>query len=76
MSSHVTVDRWQFTLTVNVPLPLPILTMGLALFIVWLETGAFLGRDRRRFPPLRKSAEERAAYHHAAHFASATRRRS
>jgi cytochrome d ubiquinol oxidase subunit I len=68
VSSHVTVDRWQFTLTVMFHYLFPILTMGLALFIVWLETVSFLGRDQRRFPPLRKSADERAAYHHAAHF--------
>jgi cytochrome d ubiquinol oxidase subunit I len=68
VSSHVTVDRWQFTLTVMFHYLFPILTMGLALFIVWLETVSFLGRDRRRFPAFRKSAEERAAHHHAAHF--------
>ena len=32
MSSHVTVDRWQFTLTVMVHYVFPIITMGLALF--------------------------------------------
>jgi cytochrome d ubiquinol oxidase subunit I len=68
VSSHVTVDRWQFTLTVMFHYLFPILTMGLALFIVWLETVSYLGRDERRFRPFRKSAEERAAYHHAAHF--------
>jgi cytochrome d ubiquinol oxidase subunit I len=68
VSSHVTVDRWQFTLTVMVHYVFPIITMGLALFIVWLETVAFLGGEGRRFPALRKTAEERAAHHHAAHF--------
>jgi cytochrome d ubiquinol oxidase subunit I len=68
VSSHVTVDRWQFTLTVMFHYLFPILTMGLAVFIVWLETVSFLGRDRRRFPPLRKSPEARTSYHNAAHF--------
>ncbi|MGZ4332230.1 MAG: cytochrome ubiquinol oxidase subunit I [Solirubrobacteraceae bacterium] len=68
MSSHVTVDRWQFTLTVMFHYLFPILTMGLALFIAWLETVAFFGREGRRLPLFRKSQEERAVYHHAAHF--------
>ena len=42
MSSHVTVDRWQFTLTVMFHYLFPILTMGLSLFIVWLESVAFM----------------------------------
>jgi cytochrome d ubiquinol oxidase subunit I len=68
VSSHVTVDRWQFTLTVMFHYLFPILTMGLALFIAWLETVSLFGRDGRRFPPLRKSAEARAIHHNAAHF--------
>src|SRR3954466_3204363 len=68
MSSHVTVDRWQFTLTVMFHYLFPILTMGLSLFIVWLESVAFFGRTRSRFPPFRKTDEERAAYHQVAHF--------
>jgi cytochrome d ubiquinol oxidase subunit I len=68
LSSHVTVDRWQFTLTVMFHYLFPILTMGLGLFIAWLETVSFFGRERRRFPLLRKTPDERAAYHHAAHF--------
>jgi hypothetical protein len=32
LASHVTVDRWQFTLTVMFHDLFPILTMGLALF--------------------------------------------
>ncbi|MCW3001487.1 MAG: cytochrome bd quinol oxidase subunit 1 apoprotein [Conexibacter sp.] len=68
MSSHVTVDRWQFTLTVMFHYLFPILTMGLAAFIVWLESVAFLGRDQRRIPALRKTPSERTAHHHAAHF--------
>jgi cytochrome bd ubiquinol oxidase subunit I len=68
LSSHVTVDRWQFTLTVMFHYLFPILTMGLAIFIVWLESVSFLGREQRRFPLLRKTPEERAAHHNAAHF--------
>src|ERR1700716_743000 len=68
MSSHVTVDRWQFTLTVMFHYLFPILTMGLALFIAWLETVSFFGDERRRFWPLRKTSEERASHHSAAHF--------
>jgi bd-type cytochrome oxidase subunit I len=47
MSSNVTVDRWQFTLTVTFHYLFPILTMRLALFIAWLETVSFFGRDGR-----------------------------
>ena len=68
MSSQVTVDRWQFTLTVMFHYLFPILTMGLALFIAWLETVSFFGRERRRFWLLRKTPQERAAHHAAAHF--------
>jgi cytochrome bd ubiquinol oxidase subunit I len=68
LASHVTVDRWQFTLTVMFHYLFPILTMGLALFIAWFETVAFFSRDDRRVRLLRKTPEEREAYHHAAHF--------
>jgi cytochrome d ubiquinol oxidase subunit I len=68
MSSHVTVDRWQFTLTVMFHYLFPIVTMGLALFIAWLETVSLFGGERRRLPPLRKTTQERAAHHDAAHF--------
>ena len=68
MSSHVTVDRWQFTLTVMFHYLFPILTMGLALFMLWLVTVSVFGREDRRFPPLRKSIEERETYDQAAHF--------
>src|SRR3954465_5398960 len=44
MSSHVLVDRLQFTLAVTFHYLFPILTMGLALFIAWLKTSAYLGR--------------------------------
>jgi cytochrome bd-type quinol oxidase subunit 1 len=43
----VTVDRLQFTLTVTFQLPVPDLTMGLALFVAWLKSVAFLGREDR-----------------------------
>jgi cytochrome d ubiquinol oxidase subunit I len=68
VSSHVTVDRWQFTLTVMFHYLFPILTMGLSLFIVWLEGVAFFGREHSRFRPFRKRLEECEAYHRAAHF--------
>jgi cytochrome d ubiquinol oxidase subunit I len=68
VSSHVTVDRWQFTLTVMFHYLFPILTMGLALFMLWLVTVSVFGGEGRRLPPLRKSLEEREAYDRAAHF--------
>jgi cytochrome d ubiquinol oxidase subunit I len=68
VSSHVTADRWQFTLTVMFHYLFPIMTMGLGLFIVWLESVAFLGRDGSRLRPFRKTEEERSAHHNAAHF--------
>jgi cytochrome bd ubiquinol oxidase subunit I len=68
VSSHVTVDRWQFTLTVTFHYLFPILTMGLALFIAWLKTVSYAGREGRDFSPLRKTQAERAAYDNAAHF--------
>jgi cytochrome d ubiquinol oxidase subunit I len=68
MSSHVTVDRLQFTLTVTFHYLFPIFTMGSALFIAWLKTVAHLGRERRRLPLLRKTDEQRAVYDGAAHF--------
>ena len=46
----------------------PILTMGLALFIAWLKTVSYLGRDDHRFPLLRKTHEEREDYESAARF--------
>jgi cytochrome bd ubiquinol oxidase subunit I len=46
VSSHVTVDRLQFTLTVTFHYLFPIGTMGLALFIAWLKSVAYLrGRE-------------------------------
>jgi cytochrome d ubiquinol oxidase subunit I len=68
VSSHVTVDRLQFTLTVTFHYLFPILTMGSALFIAWLKSVAYLGGERRRIPLLRKTPEERAVYDGAAHF--------
>jgi cytochrome d ubiquinol oxidase subunit I len=68
VSSHVLVDRLQFTLTVTFHYLFPILTMGSALFIAWLKTVSYLGSDRHRLPLLRKSAEQRAAHDGAAHF--------
>jgi cytochrome d ubiquinol oxidase subunit I len=68
VSSHVTVDRLQFTLTVMFHYLFPILTMGSALFVAWLKTVSYLGGERRRLPLLRKSGEQRAVYEGAAHF--------
>src|ERR687885_1850711 len=68
MSSNVLVDRLQFTLTVTFHYLFPILTMGLALFIAWLKTVAYLGRDDHRLRPFRKSDEERADHEASARF--------
>ena len=68
MSSHVTVDRLQFTLTVTFHYLFPILTMGLALFIAWLKTVSYLGRADHRLRLLRKTDEEREDYESAARF--------
>jgi cytochrome d ubiquinol oxidase subunit I len=48
MSSEVTVNRLQFTLTVTYHYLFPILTMGLALFIAYFATVAYRGRQERR----------------------------
>jgi cytochrome d ubiquinol oxidase subunit I len=68
MSSEVTVDRLQFTLTVTFHYLFPILTMGLGLFVAWLKSVSYLGRADHRFPPLRKSVEEREVYEGASRF--------
>jgi hypothetical protein len=68
MTSHVLVDRLQFTLTVTFHYIFPILTMGLALFVAWLKTVSYLGREDHRFPLWRKTQEERDDYESAARF--------
>jgi cytochrome bd ubiquinol oxidase subunit I len=68
VSSHVTVDRLQFTLTVTFHYLFPILTMGIALFIAWLKTVSYLGREDHRFPLWRKTQAERDQYEAAATF--------
>src|SRR3954449_13094186 len=68
MSDHVLVDRLQFTLTVTFHYIFPILTMGLALFVAWLKTVSYLGREDHRFPLWRKTQEERDDYESAARF--------
>src|SRR5919199_4478762 len=68
MSSHVLVDRLQFTLTVTFHYLFPILTMGLALFIAWLKSVSYLGREDRRFRPFRKTEAEREHYETASRF--------
>ena len=68
MSDYVLVDRLQFTLTVTFHYIFPILTMGIALWIAWLKTVSYLGKDDHRFRLLRKSAAERGDYEDAARF--------
>lgn len=68
MSSHITVDRLQFALVATFHYLFPILTMGLALFIAYLKTVSYFGREDRRLPLLRKSDDEREAYESAARF--------
>src|SRR3984885_2881116 len=68
MSNVVTVDRWQFALTATFHYVFPILTMGLGLFIAWMKTVSYWGRDEHRVRLLRKSALERARYESAARF--------
>jgi cytochrome d ubiquinol oxidase subunit I len=68
MSSHVTVDRLQFTLTVVFHYLFPILTMGLGLFIAWMKSVSYLGREDNRFPLFRKTAQERLEYEAASRF--------
>jgi cytochrome d ubiquinol oxidase subunit I len=55
VSDPVLIDRLQFTLTVTFHYLFPILTLGLALFIAWLKTVSYFGREGHRFPLLRKT---------------------
>jgi cytochrome d ubiquinol oxidase subunit I len=68
VSDPVLIDRLQFTLTVTFHYLFPILTMGLGLFIAWLTTVAYLGREDRRLKPFRKTAAERDEHVRAAQF--------
>jgi Cytochrome bd terminal oxidase subunit I len=68
VSDHVMVDRLQFTLTITFHYLFPILTMGVALFIAWLKTVSYLGREDHRFPLWRKTQAERDEYESAARF--------
>jgi cytochrome bd ubiquinol oxidase subunit I len=68
VSDPVLIDRLQFTLTVTFHYLFPILTMGLALFIAWLKTVSYFGRDDHRFPLFRKTDEEREDYESASRF--------
>jgi cytochrome d ubiquinol oxidase subunit I len=68
VSDPVLIDRLQFTLTVTFHYLFPILTMGLALFIAWLKTVSYFGRDEHRFPLFRKTEGEREDYESAARF--------
>ena len=68
MSSYVLVDRLQFAFTITYHYLFPILTMGLAVFIAWLKTVSYLGRENHPFPPWRKTDLERERYEAAARF--------
>ncbi|HEY3190848.1 MAG TPA: cytochrome ubiquinol oxidase subunit I [Solirubrobacteraceae bacterium] len=68
MSDHVLVDRLQFSFTITFHYLFPILTMGLALFIAYLKTVSYLGREDRRLVILRKTPDERERYESAARF--------
>jgi hypothetical protein len=68
VSDPVLIDRLQFTLTVTFHYLFPILTMGLALFIAWLKSVSYFGREDHRFRPFRKSQAERDAYESASRF--------
>ena len=68
MSDYVLVDRLQFTLTVTFHYIFPILTMGIALFVAWLKTVSYKGREDHRFRLWRKTQEERDDYEAAARF--------
>jgi cytochrome d ubiquinol oxidase subunit I len=68
MSDHVLVDRLQFTLSVTFHYLFPILTMGLALFLAWFATVAYLGREDHRFRPLRRTRAEVGHHDAAARF--------
>lgn len=68
MSSYVLVDRLQFAFTITYHYLFPILTMGLAVFIAWLKTVSYLGRENHRFRPWRKTEAEREEYETAARF--------
>jgi cytochrome d ubiquinol oxidase subunit I len=64
MDDYVLIDRLQFTLTVTFHYLFPILTMGLALFVAYAKSVAYLGRPGRRLRLLRRTAAERE--HHEA----------
>jgi cytochrome bd ubiquinol oxidase subunit I len=68
MSSEETVDRLQFTLTVTFHYLFPILTMGLALFLVYFKTVSYAGREGHRLRPLRRTGAQRATAEGAARF--------
>ena len=68
MSDPVLIDRLQFTLTVTFHYLFPILTMGLALFIAWLKTVSYFGREDHRLRPFRRTQAERDAYESASRF--------
>lgn len=68
MSNYVLVDRLQFAFTITYHYLFPILTMGLAVFIAWLKSVSYLGRESHRFPLWRKTEAERERHETAARF--------
>jgi cytochrome d ubiquinol oxidase subunit I len=68
VADHVLIDRLQFTLTVTFHYLFPILTMGLALFIAYMKTVSYFGREDHRHWLLRKTEEERERYEAASRF--------
>jgi cytochrome bd ubiquinol oxidase subunit I len=68
VTDYVLIDRLQFAFLVTFHYLFPILTMGLALFIAWLKTVSYLGREDHRFVLWRKTDAERASYEAAAVF--------
>jgi cytochrome d ubiquinol oxidase subunit I len=70
MSDPALVDRLQFALAATFHYLFPILTMGLALFIAWLKTAAYLGGENHRLRPLRLDEAGRSHHEAAAQFAA------
>jgi cytochrome bd ubiquinol oxidase subunit I len=68
MEDHILIDRLQFTLTITFHYLFPILTMGLALFIAYMKSVAYLGRPDRRLRLLRRSDAERERWEGMARF--------
>ena len=52
MDTAVGAHRFQFAFTITYHYLFPILTMGLAVFVAWLKTVSYLGRDEPSLPAL------------------------